>query len=604
MVQRPIPQGDLSFPRDNSWMRNERPPYLDASHEHRFAPSFSPVHPGPLTIEAALKDCARIGFKEFGLVVITDNGDLKSYSSPSLVPYQQRFFTDEFCSRFRRAAKKVSDNAYSSPAYAAESMHSEFELESESVGRKGSGSSEGRTRYRKSRSEDSDEDISSGSRGKKRARYPAWRENSNDDTPIPVPVQKTQQLMIGDSAEVEKFYACRFKDMQQSSCKVMGKAFVKLVEPKKQTHHPYTKGDGKAPPWWPPTTGDDNVRVRHKEPDHLLKPERIRLLVHILRMIIEPRDKQHITVQKLGLDVKKLEEVTMEAMSNWFNDKEHPENAQKRPFLKEIFKIAKAEERYKNGEIDGTTVIPVMYGERSGSGDGDGSDDEGDEPSFKPEDDEHDMPPNTTSNLSTPDSMVSPLTGPSRHLQSEHDSNNMGMRSSLPVRPMDDHFNDPSSFFPRGLGVNFQQPRSPSLQDPSRGHGQFVSPQSSFHNTQMFWQPNIVSNASSNNFYVTSPQTTLPPSSSPYNPLPLPNPQQTMLPPPPINTQHSFDGLPVGRAYDSSPALGSQLRTGSMGHPHQLPQHHGFQEYLQDSGNFGHHESDLKDQQQHHIHPS
>ena len=255
--------------------------------------------------------------------------------------------------------------------------------------------------------------------------------------------------------------------------------------------------------------------------------------------------------------------------------------------------------------LDGTTVIPVMYGERSGSGDGDGSDDEGDEPSFKPEDDEHDMPPNTTSSLSPPDSMVSPLSGPSRHLVPEHESNNMGMRSSLPMRTMDDHFNDPSSFYPRGLGVNFQQPRSPSLQDPSRGSGQFVPPQPSFHSTQqMFWQPNIVSNAASNNFYVTSPQTTLPPSSSPYNPLSLPNPQQNMLPPPPINTQHTFDGLQVGRSYDSSPALGSQLRTGSIGHPHQLQQHHGFQEYMQDGGNYGHHESDLKDQQQHQIHPS
>jgi hypothetical protein len=78
--------------------------------------------------------------------------------------------------------------------------------------------------------------------------------------------------MIGNEAEVEKFYHCRFKDMQQSSCKIIGKAFVKLVEPKKQTHHPYTKGDEKAPPWWPPTTGEDNVKVRHKEPDHLLKP--------------------------------------------------------------------------------------------------------------------------------------------------------------------------------------------------------------------------------------------------------------------------------------------------------------------------------------------
>lgn len=82
------------------------------------------------------------------------------------------------------------------------------------------------------------------------------------------PVQRFQELTIGDEAEVTKFYHVRFKDMQQSSCKVMGKAFVKLVEPKKQTHHPYTKGDSKAPPWWP--KGDNYVK--HKEPDHLLKP--------------------------------------------------------------------------------------------------------------------------------------------------------------------------------------------------------------------------------------------------------------------------------------------------------------------------------------------
>lgn len=58
--------------------------------------------------------------------------------------------------------------------------------------------------------------------------------------------------------------------MQQSACKVMGKAFVKLVEPRKQTHHPYTGGNDKAPSWWPPTIGEG--AVRHKEPDHLLKP--------------------------------------------------------------------------------------------------------------------------------------------------------------------------------------------------------------------------------------------------------------------------------------------------------------------------------------------
>lgn len=74
-------------------------------------------------------------------------------------------------------------------------------------------------------------------------------------------------------------------------------------------------------------------------------------MVHILNMIVEPAAQQHLTVQRLGLNVKKLESATMEVMSPWFADKEHPENELKRPFLKEIFKVARVQERYKNGEI-------------------------------------------------------------------------------------------------------------------------------------------------------------------------------------------------------------------------------------------------------------
>jgi len=147
--------------------------------------------------------------------------------------------------------------------------------------------------------------------------------------------------------------------------KVMGKAFIKLVEPKKQTHHPYTKGAPSAPSWWPLQVGEDHVR--HREPDHLYRKgmhdilprwtsangglERIKLLVHILRMIVQPYSKQHPSVQKGGLTVRKLEEVTNEAMSIFFNDTDHPQNRNKKAYLKEIFKVAKMEERYLNGEI-------------------------------------------------------------------------------------------------------------------------------------------------------------------------------------------------------------------------------------------------------------
>jgi hypothetical protein len=60
---------------------------------------------------------------------------------------------------------------------------------------------------------------------------------------------------------------------------------------------------------------------------------------------------QNQTVQNMGLTVKILECATFEALSAWFMDFEHPENIQKKSFLKDIFKIARVEEQYRAGEI-------------------------------------------------------------------------------------------------------------------------------------------------------------------------------------------------------------------------------------------------------------
>ena len=73
------------------------------------------------------------------------------------------------------------------------------------------------------------------------------------------------------------------------------------------------------------------------------------LLAHILRLVVEPNGKQHPDIQKLCLNVKKLEETTNEALSAFFMDNDA--NAKKRPYLNEIFKMARQEERFKNGEI-------------------------------------------------------------------------------------------------------------------------------------------------------------------------------------------------------------------------------------------------------------
>lgn len=79
-------------------------------------------------------------------------------------------------------------------------------------------------------------------------------------------------IQVGDADAVWDFYQERFKNCQQTACKLIAKAWVKAVEPKKQSTHPYTGSDEKAPEWWPKPWGptkDD--KVRHKEPDHLYK---------------------------------------------------------------------------------------------------------------------------------------------------------------------------------------------------------------------------------------------------------------------------------------------------------------------------------------------
>ncbi|KAJ4153195.1 hypothetical protein LMH87_009695 [Akanthomyces muscarius] len=192
--------------------------------------------------------------------------------------------------------------------------------------------------------------------GRKR---PRPRNPLNEDEDTQMTVSSRRCIRIGDSDAVWGFYEQRFKNCQQTACKLIAKAWVKAVEPKKQSTHPYTGSDEKAPDWWPKPWGptkDD--KVRHKEPDHLYKRERVHLLAHILRIVLEPNGKQHSDIRKLGLNVTKLEETTAEALSSFFMDNDA--NARKKPFLTEIFKMARQEERYKLGEIDGSTEVYVM----------------------------------------------------------------------------------------------------------------------------------------------------------------------------------------------------------------------------------------------------
>jgi len=100
--------------------------------------------------------------------------------------------------------------------------------------------------------------------------------------------------------------------------------------------------------------------VRHKEPDHLYKKERVYLLIHILRLIIEPAEGQHalsLDLRQMGVNITKLQEITMDALTPWF--KEQKINEAKRSLLEELFKVARHEERLKAGGLDADVKISI-----------------------------------------------------------------------------------------------------------------------------------------------------------------------------------------------------------------------------------------------------
>lgn len=82
-------------------------------------------------------------------------------------------------------------------------------------------------------------------------------------------------------------------------------------------------------------------------------------------MVVQPRVNQHTDVQKAGLNVEKLEALTNDALYTFFHDKDNASNAKKEPYLKEIFKVAKQQERFKNGEIGRTVSETQCFGQRN-----------------------------------------------------------------------------------------------------------------------------------------------------------------------------------------------------------------------------------------------
>ncbi|CAI7573224.1 unnamed protein product [Penicillium glandicola] len=151
-------------------------------------------------------------------------------------------------------------------------------------------------------------------------------------------------ISVKERGLLRLYYEKIFQNLQQTNCRIIAKAYIKLVEPRKQVNYPYNGRkivEGRTrqldpeetkPPWWP-------RGVSHREPDHLPKVERIRLLVHIL---CEMRETHGITATRLKqcdqpirrqiLPVERLE------------------------ILDEAYRVREEEERFLDGISDGKYV--------------------------------------------------------------------------------------------------------------------------------------------------------------------------------------------------------------------------------------------------------
>ncbi|KAJ5512581.1 hypothetical protein N7463_002133 [Penicillium fimorum] len=165
-------------------------------------------------------------------------------------------------------------------------------------------------------------------------------------------------LRIGDAQKVMSYYEGALKHFQQLNCRMVAKAFIKFIEPRKQVRHPYN--GGKAPPgsapgttgdpektkpeWWPPG-------VMHKEPDHLRKEYRIELLLHIIRKL-----------GAYGITADKLKDVAGDT-------KRSLKHASHVEIIYEILRVRKMEERFERGEVDANMVVYTMNRGPSPKGD-------------------------------------------------------------------------------------------------------------------------------------------------------------------------------------------------------------------------------------------
>ncbi|CAI7665243.1 unnamed protein product [Penicillium glandicola] len=128
------------------------------------------------------------------------------------------------------------------------------------------------------------------------------------------------------------YYECALELFQRVNCRMIAKALICLIEPKRQVKHPYT---GKVPAGSAlgMKENPEPPNVMQKDPDHLRKEQRIQLLRH--------------TICKLG-----SYNITADALANVVNFTVPRLQDQSRArIIYEILRVRKMEERFEQGRV-------------------------------------------------------------------------------------------------------------------------------------------------------------------------------------------------------------------------------------------------------------
>lgn len=168
---------------------------------------------------------------------------------------------------------------------------------------------------------------------------------------------KQIQYRADATHEWEKWFIDAFRAVQQVSCRVIAKEWIKTIHPKKQSTHPYNgknprtgeKGDSNStkPPYWP-------KNVIHREPDHINKEARTTLLVHLL--MNTPHQEMSVSGE-LRADKEITAEVLKESLEQKKLERQMGDLRKKFSIVEKIIEVRTSLEQYEYGGLSADTMI-------------------------------------------------------------------------------------------------------------------------------------------------------------------------------------------------------------------------------------------------------